>query len=985
MDRVNYLKVFRYRWPLLLMATGVGLLMSWLTLPPAPQEGVPRAQSYEATATVITSPSNPKPLTMSTVALYTTAGEVPVRAAERLDYDGEPQVLASTIETAVGEDQRTLTISTTSTDGPLAARTVNAFAEELVAHFTNDESTSPEGQLDNVTESLRNISDRIERLDRQIADRPKATQLVAERDGLQTQYQALSAQAATLRSEVTGAAPLTLLQRAIAIPATDEGVFQAPTSGPARMLLGGLIGLLLGLVLALLVERADSRIRTREDAEEAFDLPVLAEVPRLPRSRRGQHVILSAVEPGSATAEAHRALRSTLLLLRPGDPTEGGRQAPTEPSPLLRGTTLLVTSPRPSEGKTTTVANLAVVLAESGRKVLILSLDLRNSEIQDYFGIPEISGLSDILYAGRPQDLENVIRETEYPGVRIAPGGRELAHAGGLLAGVKPLLEHARQLADVVLVDSPPILTVSDALEISPHVDAALVVSRAGRTTRAQAVATHRLMSRLGVPALGTVLVAAEEVPGSYRYGYGYGYGKSRSRRAEKSPDAVAQEPVEEESPVRMELERLTTRLSRGEVALAVVGQGYVGLSLSCAAAVDGLDTLGIDIAKDRIASLAAGTNTVPGVDDVVFSSAFHSGRLRFSTEFDAVTDADVVVICVPTPITDHTPDLTAVRDAGREVGARLRRGQLVILESTTYPGTTEQVLKPLLESSGLRCGHDFLLAFSPERIDPGNTKFGLRNTPRVVGGLGPDATAAVAAFYRLVVDDVTELSGARAAELAKLLENTFRSVNIALVNELAMLCHDQGIDVWEVIRAADTKPFGFMPFYPGPGVGGHCIPLDPTYLAWQSYRDTGRRFRLVELAQDINAGMPDFVTRRIIDTLGERGVALRDAKVLALGVTYKPDVGDLRESAAVETLAQLVRRGVQVTFHDPFVARLDSHGLRLKRTRLSPAALEAVDAVAVLTPHESYDFDLVRRHAKLIFDARNALGVRGDPAVVTL
>jgi UDP-N-acetyl-D-glucosamine dehydrogenase len=433
------------------------------------------------------------------------------------------------------------------------------------------------------------------------------------------------------------------------------------------------------------------------------------------------------------------------------------------------------------------------------------------------------------------------------------------------------------------------------------------------------------------------------------------------------------------------ELDRLMARLPTGEIRLAVVGQGYVGLSLSAAAAVEGLDTSGVDIATDRIASLAAGSNTVPGVDDAVFATAFQSGRLRFSTDFDSVTEADVVVICVPTPITDHSPDLTAVRNAGSEVGARLRKGQLVILESTTYPGTTEQVLRPLLETSGLRSGRDFLLAFSPERIDPGNTKFGLRNTPRVVGGLDPRATTAAAAFYRLVVDDVTELSGVRAAELAKLLENTFRSVNIALVNELSMLCHDQGIDVWEVIRAANTKPFGFMPFYPGPGVGGHCIPLDPTYLAWQSHRDTGRRFRLVELAQDINAAMPDFVTRRIIDTLGERGVALRDAKVLALGVTYKPNVGDLRESAAVETLAQLVRRGVQVTFHDPFVARLDSHGLRLRRTRLGRAALEAVDAVAVLTPHDSYDFDLVRQHASLIFDARNALGVRGDPKVVTL
>jgi nucleotide sugar dehydrogenase len=254
-----------------------------------------------------------------------------------------------------------------------------------------------------------------------------------------------------------------------------------------------------------------------------------------------------------------------------------------------------------------------------------------------------------------------------------------------------------------------------------------------------------------------------------------------------------------------------------------------------------------------------------------------------------------------------------------------------------------------------------------------------------VVGGLDARATEAAAAFYRHLVDDVTALSSSRSAELAKLLENTFRMVNIALVNELAQQCHDQGIDVWEVISAASTKPFGFMPFYPGPGVGGHCIPLDPTYLAWQSHRDTGRRFRLVELAQDINTEMPDYVRRRIVDALGTRGVSLRDAKVLALGVTYKPNVGDLRESAAVHTLAQLARVGVDVRFHDPYVSRLETDGLCLRRTALTPANLRGVDAVALLTPHDVYNLEWVRKHASLVFDARNALGARGDDKVVTL
>jgi nucleotide sugar dehydrogenase len=325
------------------------------------------------------------------------------------------------------------------------------------------------------------------------------------------------------------------------------------------------------------------------------------------------------------------------------------------------------------------------------------------------------------------------------------------------------------------------------------------------------------------------------------------------------------------------------------------------------------------------------------------------------------------------------------VESAGLEVGRRLRRGSLVVLESTTYPGTTEQVLRPLLERPRFRAGQHFWLAFSPERIDPGNLKYGLRTTPRVVGGIEETSTELAAAFYATVVDDVNAVSGCRTAEMAKLLENTFRMVNIALVNELAVLCAHQGIDTWEVIQAAATKPFGFMPFQPGPGVGGHCIPLDPTYLAWQSRRDTGRPFRLVELAQDINAEMPTYVTRRIIDALAGTGVAITQAKVLALGVTYKPDVGDLRESAAVETLAHLAGKGADVSYHDPYVPRLRSHGLSLRRTPLTRANIEAADLVVVLTPHTQYDLHDVLKHARLVFDARNALGVRTDDRVVTL
>jgi UDP-N-acetyl-D-glucosamine dehydrogenase len=430
---------------------------------------------------------------------------------------------------------------------------------------------------------------------------------------------------------------------------------------------------------------------------------------------------------------------------------------------------------------------------------------------------------------------------------------------------------------------------------------------------------------------------------------------------------------------------QLQRRIERGTAVVGVVGQGYVGLSLAVSAAVEGLTVTGIDVDAVRIRELAAGHNVVPGVLDSLFAAGVDTGRLSFETDPSVLSRCDVVVICVPTPVVEHRPDMRFIEDAGQAVAHHLRRDSLVILESTTYPGTTEQLLRPILETSGLRAGRDFLLAYSPERIDPGNVKYGLRNTPRVVGGIDVASSETARAFYSKLVDDVSVLSSCRSAEMAKLLENTFRMVNIALVNELATLCGEQDIDIWEVIGAAATKPFGFMPFYPGPGVGGHCIPLDPTYLAWQSRRDTGRAFRLVETAQDLNAHMPTYVTTRVIEALSDRGKAVKEAGVLALGVTYKPDVGDLRESAAVEVLARLARKGARISFHDPFVSEIRDHGLSLRRSALTQAALEAADVVLLLTPHSSYDLDMVVRHARLLFDARNATGGRQSGTVVRL
>ena len=422
----------------------------------------------------------------------------------------------------------------------------------------------------------------------------------------------------------------------------------------------------------------------------------------------------------------------------------------------------------------------------------------------------------------------------------------------------------------------------------------------------------------------------------------------------------------------------LRRRILARDARVAVVGQGYVGLSRACAAAEAGFGVTGIDTDPARVAALSAGELCVPGVDEGAFARGVATGRLAFATGGQTLADADVVCICVPTPVRDHTPDLSYVEQACRDVAEHLTGGRLVVLESTTYPGTTNELVAPLLEASGQKVGRDFLLAYSPERIDPGNQEFHFANTPRIVGGTTAEATSVGALFYEQMIEKVVTVSSARAAELAKLLENTFRHVNIALVNEMAMVCHETGIDVWEVIAAAATKPFGFMAFTPGPGVGGHCIPLDPAYLAWQVRRDVGHQFRILEQAQDVNAQMPGWVARRIGEALNEHAKALKGARVLVLGVAYKPDVGDVRESPSLRVMAALARRGVKLSFHDPFVDAVDLAGRRLARTALTPRAVAGADLVALLTPHSSYDLEWLARSAALLFDARNA--IEGDP-----
>ena len=406
-------------------------------------------------------------------------------------------------------------------------------------------------------------------------------------------------------------------------------------------------------------------------------------------------------------------------------------------------------------------------------------------------------------------------------------------------------------------------------------------------------------------------------------------------------------------------------------VDLAVIGLGYVGLPLANAATREGMSVVGFDVNEAVVRDLNNGRSPVDDPSDADVQRMLAMG-FRATAAEQELADPDVIAVCVPTPLTEFAgPDLGAVRAAIETVARFLRPGMLVVLESTTYPGTTDEVIRPLLEATGLVAGRDFNLAFSPERIDPGNQTFGLRNTPKVVGGHTPDCTDRAAAFYGRFVDTVVTARGTREAETAKLLENTYRHVNIALVNEMARFCHELGIDLWDVIRSAATKPFGFEPFYPGPGVGGHCIPIDPNYLSHNVRAKLGYPFRFVELAQEINATMPDYVARRAQNMLNDDDRAIKSATVLLLGVTYKPDIADQRESPAVAVARRLRSLGATVLYHDPHVSTWDLGDETLTCVDDLDTALQASDLTVVLQGHSAYDGETIAAKAIRVLDTR--------------
>ena len=432
-------------------------------------------------------------------------------------------------------------------------------------------------------------------------------------------------------------------------------------------------------------------------------------------------------------------------------------------------------------------------------------------------------------------------------------------------------------------------------------------------------------------------------------------------------------------------MRELKEKIERREAHCGVIGLGYVGLPLALEFARAGMRVTGIDLDARKVEAIGAGRSYIVDVSDGEIAEQVQSGRFEATTGFSVIRDLDTINICVPTPLRKtKDPDLTYVVSAVNEIRKHLRPGQLVILESTTYPGTTDEVVRPALEAGGLKVGEDFCLAFSPERIDPGNATFNTRNIPKVVGGMTPLCSELAKTLYEQSVDTVVAVSSPQVAEMVKLLENTFRSVNIGLVNEIALMCSALGIDVWEVIDAAKTKPFGFMAFYPGPGLGGHCIPIDPFYLSWKA-RMNGFDARFIELAGYINESMPRFVVEKITDALNRHAKSVRGARVHVLGVAYKAGVNDIRESPALTVMRLLAGKGAVLSYTDPYVPTVREDGLTLDSLELTNGSLQHVDCAVVLTDHREVDYGAILTAVPVLVDTRNALRGHRSEKIIRL
>ncbi|HDP70016.1 MAG TPA: nucleotide sugar dehydrogenase [Actinobacteria bacterium] len=418
----------------------------------------------------------------------------------------------------------------------------------------------------------------------------------------------------------------------------------------------------------------------------------------------------------------------------------------------------------------------------------------------------------------------------------------------------------------------------------------------------------------------------------------------------------------------------LKDKISKKTVKIGIVGLGYVGLPLAVEMAQAGFNVTGIDVDGKKVSMISKGKNYIPDLDENTIKSLVKDGYLEATSDFNIVKNLDVIIICVPTPLNKmREPDTSYISSSINSISPHLKKGQLIILESTSYPGTTEEIILPVIEKCGFRVGEDIHLAFSPERVDPGNKGFSIKNTPKVVGGVTKKCTDIASLMYAQIADEVISVSSPKTAEMTKLLENIFRCVNIALVNEIMILCNRMGIDVWEVIKAASTKPFGFMPFYPGPGLGGHCIPIDPFYLSWKA-KEYDFYTEFIELAGKVNQNMPYYVVTRISEALNDVQKSINGSKILILGVAYKKDIDDLRESPALEIIKILKERGAHISYHDPYISEFEVEGSIFNSQHVNEKMLEEKDCVVVITDHSNVDYNFIAKKASLVVDTRNAL-----------
>lgn len=425
----------------------------------------------------------------------------------------------------------------------------------------------------------------------------------------------------------------------------------------------------------------------------------------------------------------------------------------------------------------------------------------------------------------------------------------------------------------------------------------------------------------------------------------------------------------------------LLKKLCDKKASIAILGLGYVGLPLAVTFAEAGFTVTGIDLDASKVEAISRGESYIPDINGERVKHLVDAGRLKAANKFGVLSDIDAVSICVPTPLRKTgDPDMSYILSAAEELAKYVHAGMVVVLESTTYPGTTRELLLPRLTGdNGLTVGENFFLAFSPERVDPGREDWTTLNTPKVIGGITPDCTEVAASWYAQALETVVPVSSTEAAEMSKLLENTFRMVNIGLVNELAIMCERLGVDVWEIIDAAATKPFGFMKFTPGPGLGGHCIPIDPLYLSWKM-KTFNYNAHFIELASEINANMPRYTVGRVMDAMNDRGKALKDSNCLVLGVAYKPDIDDIRESPALDVISLLQEKGADISYHDPYIPGFQAHdGEQMESVPDLLAAVREADCVVIITDHKGYDYVAILDAAKLIFDSRNALGKMGN------